>query len=79
MGWQSMATAGHFVTMLGVLAFYSTIFESHFEKKLTTYFFSLIPRLSKRICYYILKLVVLQDANKATTNIPTKESRLLIM
>lgn len=79
MGWQSMATAGHFITMLGVFAFYAAIFEAHFEKKITTYFFSLIPRLNKRICYYILKNIVLQEAVKISNNIPGKPARVVLL
>jgi len=79
MGWQSMATAGHFITMLGVLAFYSAIFESHFEKKVITYFFSLVPRVNKRVNYYSLKNIVLQNVIKTTSALPSKRSRTAII
>ena len=72
-----MATVGHFITMLGVLAFYTAIFEAHLEKKITYYLFSLIPRLNKRICYYLLKLINLQLQAKAVT--PNKKTRLYIV
>ena len=57
MGWQSMATGGHFLTMLGVMGFYSMLLDSHIEKKLTTYIITIIPRLNKRAIYYLGKLV----------------------
>ena len=79
MGWQSMATAGHFITMLGVLAFYSAIFEAHLEKKLVTYLFSLVPRLNKRICYYLLKIINFQENTKNIANIPSKKTRDLLI
>jgi len=74
-----MATAGHFITMLGVFAFYAAIFEAHFEKKITTYFFSLIPRLNKRICFYLLKKLILQEAAKTSNNIPSKSARIILL
>jgi heme/copper-type cytochrome/quinol oxidase subunit 1 len=57
MGWQSMATAGHFITMLGVLAFYLMLLDSKLEKKVTVVLTALISRLNKRILYYISKLI----------------------
>ncbi len=78
MGWQSMATVGHFITMLGVLSFYAAIFESHLEKKITYYLFSLVPRLNKRITYYLLKLVSFQAQVSQLLLIPNKQTRLAI-
>lgn len=52
-----MATGGHFLTMLGVMGFYSMLLDSHIEKKLTTYIITIIPRLNKRAIYYLGKLV----------------------
>ena len=57
MGWQSMATVGHLVTMIGVLAFYVMILDSHLEHKVTSYLVSLVPRLNKRVSYYLNKLL----------------------
>jgi hypothetical protein len=74
-----MSTVGHFITMLGVMAFYTAIFEAHLEKKITYYLFSLIPRLNKRICYYILKNIVLQEAVKISNNIPGKPARVVLL
>lgn len=55
MGWQSMATAGHLVTMLGVLSFYIMLIDAKIEKKLPSNIHPLSPRYNKRITYYILK------------------------
>lgn len=74
-----MSTVGHFITMLGVLAFYTAVFEAHLEKKLTYYLFSLVPRLNKRICYYLLKLINLQLQSKAISLAPNKKARLHIV
>lgn len=57
MGWQSMSTAGHFVTMFGVLAFYFMIFDSKLEKKLAAYLHTLVARFNKRCIYYLGKLI----------------------
>jgi hypothetical protein len=73
-----MATVGHFITMLGVLAFYAAIMEAHLEKKITTYLFSLVPRLNKRICYYLVKLINLQVQVAALSFTPNKKTRLTI-
>lgn len=74
-----MATVGHFITMLGVVAFYAAILEAHLEKKLTYYLFSLVPRLNKRICYYLLKIINLQAQSKALMFIPNKRTRISII
>lgn len=60
MGWQSMATAGHFVTLLGVIFFYSLLLESHIERKLMLVLFNLIPRFNKRKLYYKYNILLLQ-------------------
>ena len=79
MGWQSMSTVGHFITMIGVAFFYAAILEAHFEKKITYYLFSLVPRLNKRVCYYILKLINLQAYIYSIKNIPCIKSRLILV
>lgn len=52
-----MSTAGHFVTMFGVLAFYFMIFDSKLEKKLAAYLHTLVARFNKRCIYYLGKLI----------------------
>lgn len=59
-----MSTAGHFITMLGVAAFYLMLLDSKLEKKLTTLIISLISRLNKRINYYIFKQIFLRTESK---------------
>lgn len=70
-----MSTVGHFITMIGVAAFYATILESHFEKKITMYLFSLIPRLNKRALYYLLKLINFQSNILESINLPSLSGR----
>ena len=74
-----MSTVGHFITMLGVLAFYTTLFEAHLEKKLTYYLFSLVPRLNKRISYYLLKIINFQTQLKTLSITPDKKTRLALI
>lgn len=64
MGWQSMATAGHLVTMLGVLSFYIMLLDSKVEKKIGVYLHTLVARFNKRANYYSGKNIV----NKLVTN-----------
>ena len=78
-GWQSMATAGHFVTMTGVLFFYITLYDSHKEKKLGIPLNFMIPRINKRVLYYLHKITFLINESKKASNLPTKNARLLII
>jgi heme/copper-type cytochrome/quinol oxidase subunit 1 len=78
-GWQSMATAGHFVTMIGVIAFYTMIYDSHREKKIAIALSSLLPRINKRALYYLHKIVFLAVQAKSAINLPNKISRLHIL
>ena len=55
LGWQSMSTVGHFTTMIGVLCFYTSLMESSFEKKITTYIYNLIPRMYTNSSYLLYK------------------------
>jgi hypothetical protein len=43
--------------MLGVMAFYAMLIDSHVEKKLSAYIITIIPRFNKRAIYYLGKLV----------------------
>lgn len=54
---MSMSTAGHFITMVGVIAFYIMILDSKLEKKTTTYLHSLVARFNKRVNYSVGKLI----------------------
>lgn len=78
-GWQSMATAGHLITMTGVLFFYIMLYDSHKEKKVTTPLNFMIPRINKRILYYLHKIVFLLNNKKLFKNLPSKKTRLYII
>ena len=72
MGWQSMATAGHFITMLGVCAFYALLIEAHLERKVSLFLHTLIPRFNKRVVYYLYKLLHLATLRKLYALLPSK-------
>ena len=57
LGWQSVSTAGHFTTMIGVFCFYATLFESTLEKKLVSYLHNLVPRLYNDLSILKLKKI----------------------
>lgn len=71
MGWQSMSTVGHLVTMIGALAFYFMLLDSKLEKKLSASLVSLVPRLSKRPLYYIAKEIEFYLNKKLSEFYPT--------
>lgn len=64
MGWHSMSTSGHFITLLGVFFFFLMILDSHFEHRLAVPLSLGIPRWNKRVIYYIFKIRYLHFYNK---------------
>ena len=75
MGWQSMATVGHLVTMIGVIAFYAMLFESHLEKKAAVFLYHMIARFNKRVLYYLYKYLSIYLLNKIASNLPNKNTQ----
>ena len=55
LGWQSVSTAGHLTTMLGVFFFYGTLFESSLERKISILTNNLTPRLYNDYTFFKLK------------------------
>lgn len=78
MGWQSMATAGHFVTMLGVTSFYCMLLDSHLEKKITIFLHTIIPRFNKRALYYLGKIVNFRQHQKQFSLVPKASAQKLL-
>lgn len=56
MGWHSMSTAGHFITLIGIAFFFFMLLDSHVERRVATPLTLGIPRWHKRINYYIFKI-----------------------
>jgi len=78
LGWQSMSTVGHFTTMIGVFAFYITLLESVFERKLVTLTHNLLPRLYNDYSYARLKKISEILNKKKKTSFPSKKVRIFI-
>jgi len=57
LGWQSLSTVGHFISMIGVFCFYITLIESSFERKLHILTYNLIPRFYNNISIFKYKLI----------------------
>ena len=57
LGWQSLSTVGHFISMIGVFCFYITLIESSFERKLHILNYNLIPRFYVNYSIYNYKLI----------------------
>lgn len=78
LGWQSLATVGHLTTMIGVFCFYTALFESTLEKKLTIYLYNLVPRLYNDYSFFKLKLSNNIVNYTQLTVFPFKKSRTII-
>lgn len=70
LGWHSMSTSGHFITLIGTIFFFFMIFDSHIERKIATPSNLSIPRFNKRISYYIFKINYLSLITKKNKKIP---------
>jgi len=70
MGWHSMSTAGHFLTMVGIFFFFLMFLDSHIEGRIATPISLGIPRWNKRVVYYIFKIRYLQFSYKSLNKLP---------
>ena len=75
MGWHSMATAGHLVTLVGIMFFFFMLLDSHIERRMATPLTLGIPRWHKRVQYYIFKIRYLQYTNKKLYRLPNYNVR----
>jgi len=37
MGWNSLSTAGHFITLIGIVFFFLMLLDSHIEREVAVY------------------------------------------
>lgn len=79
LGWQSMATVGHFTSMIGVFCFYITLLESSFERKLTVLTHNIVPRMYNDTGYFFLKKINLNLNKKKQTLFPNKKVRKYLL
>jgi len=75
MGWQGMATVGHFTTLIGIIFFFFMLADSHYENKIATHSILGIPRWHKRISYYLFKIRYIQYNKTQLNYIPNKNIR----
>ncbi len=78
LGWHSMSTSGHFITLIGITFFFFMILDSHIERKLAIPSSLSIPRFNKRIAYYIFKVNYLSLITKKNKRIPNYVIQKLI-
>ncbi len=75
MGWQGMASLGHFITLVSLVFFFIMLLDSHLEKKIMVYSTLGIPRWHKRISYYLFKIRYLQLMSKKLNRLPNSKVR----
>lgn len=75
MGWQGMASLGHFVTLVSLIFFFIMLLDSHLEKKIMIYSTLGLPRWHKRISYYLFKIRYLQLVSKRLNRLPNSKIR----
>ncbi len=78
MGWQGMASVGHFVTVLGVAFFFVMLLDSHIERRVAIPSTLGMPRWHKRVIYYIFKIRYLQNNNKNLLRLPNGKIRIFL-
>lgn len=78
-GWQSMASVGHFITLMGVIFFFFMLFDTHYEKKITASSTLGLPRWYKRVIYYIFKICYLNLQEKILSRIPSRNVRSTVV
>lgn len=78
MGWHSMSTSGHFITLIGIFFFFLMLLDSHIERRIATPISLGIPRWNKRVVYYIFKIRYLQYTNKRLMRLPNSTVRQLL-
>lgn len=78
MGWHSMSTAGHFITLIGIFFFFLMLLDSHIERRLATPLSLGMPRWNKRVVYYLFKIRYLQYTNKKLYRLPNYSVRKIL-
>ncbi len=78
MGWNSLSTSGHFITIIGIIFFCLMLLDSHIERRIATPISLGVPRWNKRVAYYIFKIRYLQYTNKKMMKFPNYSIRSLL-
>lgn len=66
MGWHSLSSLGHVINICSIFLFFITLFESKLMKGKFVHPNLGVPRLNKRITYYLYKISNIQQKNKAS-------------
>lgn len=77
MGWQGMASVGHFTTLIGVIFFFIMLLDSHIERRVVVHSTLGIPRWHKRVNYYMFKIRYLMLSKKQLSGLPNGKIRLI--
>ena len=75
MGWQGMASVGHFITLIGVVFFFFMLLDSAIERRVATHSTLGIPRWHKRVNYYMFKIRYLLLVKKNLNGLPNMRIR----
>lgn len=78
MGWQGMASVGHFITLVGIVFFFLMLLDSHIERRIAVHSTLGIPRWHKRALYYVFKIRYLQLVSKKINRLPNSAIRTLL-
>jgi heme/copper-type cytochrome/quinol oxidase subunit 1 len=79
MGWHSMSTTGHFITLIGVLSFFLMLFDSNYERRVSSLSTLGMPRFYKRVTYYLFKIKFYKIIQNKLNGIPNKNIRLFFL
>jgi heme/copper-type cytochrome/quinol oxidase subunit 1 len=78
MGWQGMASVGHFTTLVGIVFFFFMLLDSHVERRVAVHSTLGLPRWYKRVLYYVFKIRYLQSMAKSLYRLPNSSIRILL-
>ena len=79
LGWQGLATCGHFLTLLGLVFFFLGILDSNIEKKQSILLHFGIPKWTKRIHFYTFKIKYNQYWTEISSELPNVEVRTYLI
>jgi hypothetical protein len=65
--------------MIGVFAFYATLFESAFEKKISVQIHNIVPRVYNELSFFNLKRATFITNVKKVNSVPNLKTRKFIL
>lgn len=70
LGWQSMSTCGHFITLVGIIFFFFMFIDSYIYQKVFFFTNFGISRFNKRMLFYLFKVKFYQKNSKNLQKLP---------